>query len=102
MIRSPRVRPCHSAATVLLGWYLLLPPGQTGGGGDVVVDAEAPIGRWKSSHAYDSAAECERAKESMLKSLGALAESKNRGERTTLTALPLSQCVASDDPRLAK
>lgn len=92
----------HIPAIALLGWYLLLPPGQSGGSGEVVIDPDAPLGRWKSSHAYDSAAECEKAKESMLKSLGALGDSKSRGERTAVSALPLSQCIATDDPRLGK
>jgi hypothetical protein len=85
------------AAVALLGWYLMTPPLRSPGGD---LEPDAPIARWRSAHAYDSAAECEKAKESFVKS--AKHEAPVDSDKLFSGAILHSQCIASDDPRLAQ
>jgi hypothetical protein len=108
------------------GWYLLLPPTNEAEvhGEYAVLDAK-PLSLWTQEVAYDSAAECEVAKTSLLNvaqrfhSLSAADYAKARdakGNQSTLEMLKsttdrshayikaraASRCIKSDDPRLAR
>jgi hypothetical protein len=88
----------HLAIAALLGWYLMTPPLRSPGG---ELEPDAPIARWRSAHAYDSAGECEKARESFVKSTKsekAAAETDRRFSSAILQSL----CIASDDPRLGQ
>ncbi len=114
------MNPRHAAALVLVGWYLMLPPFKpintlppafTLDSLEArVLNTEAPLSQWEIYQACDSADECEAAKTATLKLIdqekllgkdGALTE---RGGRVIYMWFQLrhSQCIASDDPRLAK
>jgi hypothetical protein len=86
-----------AAALALVGWYLMTPPLRSPGG---ELEPDAPIARWRSAHAYDSAGECEKAKESFIKS--AERETSAESDKLFSGAILQSQCVASDDPRLGR
>jgi hypothetical protein len=57
------MKPRHTAALALVGWYLMIPP--------VIdlkhkrryeADTDAPLSKWKQSGSYDSADACEKDK----------------------------------------
>ena len=83
---------------MLLGWYLMTPPLHSPGG---ELELDAPIARWRSAHAYDSANECEKAREAFVKSTRGEEGAVERDKRFS-GAILQSQCIASDDPRLAR
>lgn len=85
----------HAAALALLGWYLMTPPLRSPGG---ELEPEAPLSKWRSPHAFDTAKACENAKESFVKS--AKREKERDPAAAFSGAILLSQCIASDDPRL--
>jgi hypothetical protein len=89
------MKPRHATALALLGWYLMTPPLRSPGG---ELAPEAPLSKWRSPHAYDSARECERAKEAYVKS--AKRGEQQASDRGFSAAILLAQCIASDDPRL--
>jgi hypothetical protein len=89
------MNPRHAAALALLGWYLMTPPLRSPGG---ELAPEAPLSKWRSPHAYDSARECEKAKEAYVKS--AKRGETQGADQAFSGAILLSQCISSDDPRL--
>jgi hypothetical protein len=89
----------HAAALALVDWYLMTPP---------LVhrepDETAALGRWIIGRAFDTAKECEDYRfgsQERTKS-----DTPNDGahpvnaKQRFAEAILLSQCVASDDPRL--
>lgn len=70
---------------MLFGWYLMFPPVGSGR-----IEVDAPLSRWQVAEPFDTAAECE----------------KRRGYEMEHNKhdLPIvwAQCIATDDPRLAK
>jgi hypothetical protein len=52
----------NAAAFALVGRYLMIPPWASYG----KFDADAPLSRWKQSNAYDSAAECEQDRATLI------------------------------------
>lgn len=92
----------HSAAFLLaLGWYLMVPPLTR----DYSARDDLPLQEWTSAGAFDSAAECERAKSRVLEKYqadiknAATREAAEYAERRSLY-FRYAQCIVSDDPRL--
>ena len=86
----------HAAALALMGWYLMFPPpGPRSPDGTTSLDYNAPISEWSSFGVFDTADECR-------------AEMKRQNEQKLNPAdrgryeVPHSQCIATDDPRLAR
>jgi len=121
--KSETMNPPHAAALALVAWYLLRPPGPNNGAPDL----SAPLSQWTDSGSFDSAKECERIRDSrtdlgerkiheIKEKIDALAQQKPIPSEDNLRTLrenfeeartfwmqySYSQCVASDDPRLAK
>jgi hypothetical protein len=69
------LKPRHSAALALLGWYLMLPPVTSDGR----TQKDAPLSRWYIFSSFETKEECEQVRQ--VSSASAI-------------------CVASDDPRL--
>jgi hypothetical protein len=75
------MNPRHSAALVLLVWYLLVPPEDAR-----YPNKPAPLSRWTRSGNFQSAEKCDEHLESQL----------DRHDVKFIGAT----CIASDDPRL--
>lgn len=86
-----------------LGWYLLLPPwGPT----PEEPATHLPLSQWTPLAAFDSAAECERAKDERVSMTADLMKKMRHNPRAERDAFAhgmraaAAQCVATDDPRL--
>ena len=79
----------HAAALALVGWYLMVPLSQ----GD-------PIPKWDHYGSFDSASECTTARENAIRAGVADATMMGTSQVEVKHALLLSECIASDDPRL--
>jgi len=99
----------HAVALGLLGWYLMVPP--THMNVDVqppsrFVDGGAPIGQWTVERAFDASEPCNRLRdewmERALKALKKSPDGKQPSVKESNEKMLGSQCIASDDPRLAK
>ena len=93
----------HVAALALVGWYLMMPPPLFHSRIDI--DLDAPLRKWSVYSAFDSAQECELGKNESYH----LANQKVLGDpeddprlHAVRDQLAASQCISSDDPRLAK
>jgi hypothetical protein len=100
------MKPRHAAALALVGWYLMIP-------GD---NANSPLGKWHVHRAYDTAEECQIGLDAYRQFLGEREHDSKRFEKLTPQdrvkelekevdwefEFGLAQCIASDDPRLAK
>jgi hypothetical protein len=91
------MKPRHAAALALVGWYLMLPPFI-----DHSPQPESPLYLWTIFRGFDDAAGCNK-----LNSLMKEFAKKDISEKRPLSsemdhAIKYAQCVASDDPRLAK
>jgi hypothetical protein len=95
------VKARHAAALALLGWYFMLPPLAEGGAS---LNLNAPIGSWKIYQSFDLADQCERAllKYQRVGFQKFLARGANDSEKVVGLSLANGQCIATDDPRLAK
>src|SRR5437773_4590732 len=104
----------HAGSVILLGgWLLMLPPVEKGAAGPGGIEdsrgnvyrvlTEAPLTRWVQEAAYDTARECERAKEANthehVGAQGVKHTAKSLGEeaavRLTVSALA-ARCVPSE------
>jgi hypothetical protein len=91
----------HAVALASIGWYLMIPPvGKDFN--DFKRRVNGPLSTWIQDSAYDSAKECESAKNSLL--TDRIIKSKRSSEPDTAArfavATAAGKCVASDDPRL--
>ena len=91
------MKPRHAAALALVGWYLMIPPfvGHR-------PQPEAPLSRWTIYQGFDDAGGCNR-----INSLTKEYAQKDIAKKSPLwpemdDALQYAQCVAANDPRLAK
>jgi hypothetical protein len=86
------MKPRHTAALALVGWYLMMPPtGRDYRMGNV----EAPLRQWvKRPTIYRDEKECEH----VLDRHRRLTNSKNK--QIAVKFYKQAQCIASDDPRL--
>ena len=74
---------------LVLGWYLMAPPKVAVGNGAVTWDMNAPLSRWMIIRAFNSASECQDFR-------AAYDEEMSR----IRPIFDVSQCIATDDPRL--
>jgi hypothetical protein len=79
------MKPRHAAALALVGWYLMVPPSE---------HVNLPISRWNHIASFDTADKCEADRVN--------SEKGNRDDPAKHKLILLSECIASDDPRLAK
>lgn len=95
----------NTAAFVLIGWYLMLPP---------VGNSNAPLSKWEVGQSFDTAQACEDGKSGILATyVSTLSQIKKGKSDEQYVADPMAkfwfeqmqrtqsaQCIASDDSRL--
>ena len=86
----------HTAALALVGWYLLTPRL----GPDGKLQTDAPYARWYYNGSYDTAAQCEDERDTLATTTKVQGTVEER--RKFHKAFAESQCISTDDPRLAK
>lgn len=86
------MKPRHAAALALVGWYLMTPP--ISKSGDVFYNA--PLTSWEHQNVGSTLADCEKNKQAAIRLMAKFSP----GER--LKAVQAANCIATDDPRLAK
>ncbi len=93
------MKPRHTAALALVGWYLMMPPLKSANRDDPSGprDLHAPFSQWDQVSAYDSAAKCER---DIGKNL-AFPKPDGTTKPANISAIG-GRCISTDDPRLAK
>jgi hypothetical protein len=95
------MRFCQAAALALVGWYPMAPPYSPND-----FDADAPLSQWTIMVGFDTAAACEERKsfaiEKHKRDLPARGQAQTSDAQRYASMTLLSECVASDDPRLAK
>jgi hypothetical protein len=85
--------PRHAVALALVGWYLMLPPRLHMRTARPTFSADAPLREWKVVQPFDKATDCDLELKRQIMDCG----------HCPRAGLWLSaQCIASDDPRLAK
>jgi hypothetical protein len=91
-----------AAALAVIGWNLMVPPPVLHS--SPPVDLDAPLSKWSLFSIRDSANECERRLVAFYKlaKTELLASPADERDRIRFYQLENSQCIASDDPRLAK
>jgi hypothetical protein len=88
------MKPRHTAALALVGWYLMVPP----------VDrqrhslTDKPLTRWNRVETFDSEQACKESLAFLLKNLKG--QFQNFELAVQAERLFHGQCIASDDPRL--
>jgi|SRR5580704_9771407 hypothetical protein len=98
------MKSLHWLLPFLVGWYLILPP---------LGSAQTPISRWYHRNSYETAKECAHTRAGLvdhvvaLNQQGAATHTRYALRHTTGMGpqdvdVFLSECVASDDPRLAR
>jgi hypothetical protein len=102
----------HAAALALLGWYLLIPPvfSPMGEHHRSFNDLSAPLDRWDIWAKFDSEVSCKKEKEHLRTEAPARLkfahehpdEDPNGNIVAVSEAWQLAECIASNDPRLAK
>ncbi len=87
----------HAAALALVGWYLMMPPGNRRS-----LNSAAPLSKWLVWTFYDTAAECESGRAFILNLKNQKQEDKAGLDLQALTRTPgfTLQCIEADDPRL--
>jgi hypothetical protein len=102
----------HIAGIVLVGWYLVIPP-MEGTRQHPTFDTKAPLSHWPVFKSFDSAQQCETALDQYSELEPQIpAHLHRQGEDSDnldyievmrmAERVTLGQCIASDDPRLAK
>ncbi len=106
------MKPRHSAALALVGWYLMVPPMTPDGA--PYIDATAPIYTWEIVKNFDRAKDCDATIEKMWRYTASdegKANYREHGDWQGRYTIPYggyllrianAQCVASNDARLAK
>jgi len=77
----------------LIGWYLIVPPNKDG---QILIDR--PLSKWTYLNSFDSARECREAGLEHVRQ----AETDTPADRARLSQAQAWECIATDDPRLAK
>jgi hypothetical protein len=86
----------HAAALALVGWYLMVPPVDSGG-----LNEAAPINRSRIAISFDTADACQQAENLAIQSFEKKVKGMSREIREfNLAAYMLARCIATDDPRL--
>jgi len=86
-----RMKICHLAAFVLMGWYLMVPPPLPHSRDRIV-----PLSQWTRAHVFQSEESCEMKGTALSKLDAALGPYRGFLPEQFYDA----QCVAADDPRL--
>lgn len=93
----------HAAGLALVGWCLIVPPLVNA---PYKVDTEAPLSYWKVYRTFPSEKECEKfqsgAQAKYEKTLDAPLGTIKKGTRAFARQMTFAECIASDDPSLAK
>ena len=89
----------HTAALALVGWYLVTPPPDDGGG---AWNQSAPLRAWVLVSSHDSAKECEQAKIELTTEHPPLSLDPAEKQRDGIVHNwnMESLCIATDDSRL--
>jgi hypothetical protein len=86
----------HAVALAIAGWYLMAPiPGH-----DSIPDPVVTFSNWITVRSFDSAEGCEEVRVDVIRAGVGGAEFAGYPEQEVRKVLTLSQCIASDDPRL--
>jgi len=104
------VKSRHAAALALVGWYLMVPP-VADRAYDLsqprLIEGSAPLSDWLIRRAYDTADECEKAKEELRKDGWPRIVSSRKDSNTTERIWSIdkvqestAECIETDDPRL--
>ena len=95
------MKPRHTAALALVGWYLLVPLLVNA---PYKVDTEAPLRSWKVYQTFDTRDECDKSRlagQAKYKhTASAQVGSIKKGTRAFALQMTFARCVSSDDPRL--
>jgi len=99
-----KIKSRHAGVLALVGWYLMAPPMS---GRDSYLPELAPLSRWATFDSFDTAKECRDARSDMLKATRDFVRKKPLSKEAATDnlrryAAMFGQCIASDDPRLAK
>lgn len=87
---------CHlTALSLLLGWYLMIPPGTKTG-----FDTSARISSWDHISSHDSAKECEQAKNVLTHPPYSEEPEARKHDLRMQSWNMAARCIATDDPRL--
>ena len=92
----------HAAALALVGWYLMMPPGNL----NTCPDSNTPISEWEVSASFDTATQCTSAKNKQWNdAFHAQAKVGFKGQcgggfDPLWSKLMQAECIATDDPRL--
>jgi hypothetical protein len=92
----------HFAVLGLLGWYFIVPPLQ---GQPPDWNARAPLSQWTTDDIFDTAEACKAYPIKMSLDARKKIESGEKDitdDLDTISRMGRGQCIASDDPRLAK
>ena len=115
-----RLSALHAAAVALVAWYLMVPPISD----RAMVQLDRPLSEWQQDGVFDAASDCQRAKDKEIICDAAIqrgtaeeidracefhAGTKSRTDDVMRLAAHLrierythAQCLATDDPHLAK
>jgi len=100
------MKPHHVAALALAGWYLMIPPFVKDPSGVIVgPEQSAPIGQWRVMKSFDSAADCERAKDQEPTEqirAGQQLKLSSQVQNAWMQAYAMAECIESGDLRLTK
>jgi hypothetical protein len=88
------MKPCHTAALVLIGWYLIIPSSKLPPG----VAYKEPLSKWQIVRGFDTADDCQDFLDTFF---------EDSHQKQALNLLEpayrdymFAECIASDDPRL--
>ena len=97
------MKPRHAVALALVGWYLMVPPITPD---NRKFDVSAPMSGWTLLTSTDTAALCAEIKSKWSNGESGVVWVNHHyppeARETALLALHASECIATDDPRLAK
>ena len=112
---SLSMKPRHASALALVGWYLIVPPASDWKRFQAVEEVSgyfahlgpfypAPFEKWKKLGEFYSQANCESARQSILRRDGTITEQPMlpNGSMPSANQYQASHatCIASEDPRL--
>jgi hypothetical protein len=100
----------HTAARVLLGWYLITPPMIHDAADPAVIvgsNTKTPLRKWEIRGSFGNRADCGSAKHNRQKNESIREELRRWGVEPTPQVMDVfrfayanAQCVSNDDPRL--
>jgi hypothetical protein len=92
------------AGALLCGWYLMLPPIIRDGQGGFTVLFDAPLSKWIVNTSFEQAADCDQLQRGFVMDSGKKTRrfASHTFEWAETARLTQAQCIATDDPRLAK